>query len=737
MAGKAGIDPKTVRSLEAGRGSPRPATVRRLAEALGLEGQERERFCASAVRPAEAVAPTVPAQLARDIAGFAGRRRELDRLDRLLDGAENPAGGVIVLSGSAGVGKTALALHWAHRVADRFPDGQLCINLRGFDPSARAMTPDEALPILLDGLGVPAESAPASLDAQIGRYRSQLAGRRMLIVLDDARDAKQVRPLLPGTASVLVVITSRNQLSALVARDGAHPLGLQLLSPAEAGELVAQRLGGDRVSAEPEAVEAIVAACARLPLALVIAAARAQQTGFSLTAIAEELRDSGRRLDALDSGDRSGGIRSVFSWSYTALSPSAARLFRLLALHPGADIATPAAASLAGHPPTQTRRLLTELADANLVTEHAPDRYAIHDLLRDYATELAGHRDPEPDRRAATARLLLHYLHTAHRADRLLNPQREPSRLPLDPPAPDVIVEHLADGEKAMRWFTAEEPNLVAAQRYAADAGLDSHTWQLAWSIDTYLIRRGHRHTLAGTWQAALSAARRLRDQAAQAQAHRALAIAQLAVKQYQKARQHAEKALDLFAAIDDPIGEAHARRNLAYLLWRQGNPEEALRQAQRGLALFRAADHRPGVANELNGVGWYHAELGQYGQALHCCRQALLLLEELGDRVGIAYTLDSLGYVHHHLGQHAQAIDCYQRAIALQRQLGDRHDLADTQARLGDTHHAIGDDQAAHDAWQEALTVYGELQLAEARSVEEKIHALNLKPSPIPGAVR
>jgi hypothetical protein len=393
----------------------------------------------------------VPAQLPRDVAGFAGRGEQLARLDELLAPAAGRRPGAVVISavsGTPGLGKTALVVHWAHRVKHRFPDGQLYVNLGGFDPGGRVMAPAEAVRGFLDALGVSAEQIPPSLDAQACLYRSLLDGRRVLIVLDNARDAEQVRPLLPGTPTALVVVTSRNQLTSLVAIDGAHPLMLDLLTEDEARELLACRLGPDRIAAEPEAVQQIIACCARLPLALTIAAARAEQSGFPLTALAAELDKATGRLDALDAGDPVSQVRTVFSWSYTALTPPAARLFRLLGLHPGTDISTAAAASLAAHPPAETRRLLAELTRASLLTEHAPGRYTFHDLLCAYATDLTHTHDPADQCHAALGRIRDHYLHPAHTAARLLPPLDDP--VTLTPPSPGVTPEQPSDHEQAM-----------------------------------------------------------------------------------------------------------------------------------------------------------------------------------------------------------------------------------------------------------------------------------------------
>src|SRR5262249_3869064 len=419
-------------------------------------------------------------------------------------------------------GKTALAVYWAHGVTDRFPDGQLYVNLRGFDPSGSVMDPADAVRRFLDALDVPPERIPVDLDAQAALYRSQLAGRRMLVVLDNARDTAQVRPLLPGAPGCLVVVTSRNELTGLIAGDGAHPVTLDLLTDDEARQLLTQRLGADRVAAEPAAVGEIITRCAHLPLALALVATRAAiRPHAELRVLAEELRDAQQRWQLLTGDDPTTDVQAVFSWSYHALTPEAARLFRLLRLPPGPEVSAAAAASLAGLPVSAVRPVLAELTAASLLVEHTIGRYAFHDLLRAYATGLAGRLDTDQHRHAAAVRMLDHYLHTAFIANRLLEPARDP--ITLTSPAPGVTPQHPADHQQALDWFTVEHPVLLAAVEHAAGIGFDTHTWQLAWTLVTFLDRRGHWHDWAATGRAAVAAAHRLADRTKQAYAHRNL----------------------------------------------------------------------------------------------------------------------------------------------------------------------------------------------------------------------
>jgi tetratricopeptide (TPR) repeat protein len=416
----------------------------------------------------------------------------------------------------------------------------------------------------------------------------------------------------------------------------------------------------------------------------------------------------------------------VISWSYQALTTPVARLFRLLGLHAGPDISTAAAASLAGCPVGETRRLLTELARANLVIEHRPGRYTFHDLLRAYAADLAHRVDPDHTRQAALGRLLDHYTNTAHRADRLLYPTRDPIPLPLGSHTPGAGPEHPADHQQAMAWLTIEHPVLLATVRAAANAGFDLHTWQLTWCLDTFLAKRGHRQDQSAAWQLALRAAERLDDPVAQATALRLHAHADIQLGAHADADTHLRRALDLYTRAGDLVGQAHTQRNLAYLRQRQGNTEEALDHAERSLALCQAAGHHRGEADALNVIGWYHAQLGAYAHALVACERALSLSEQVADRHGQAAAWDSLGYVRHQLGHHPEAADCYQHALTLLRDLGDRHHEAGGLIRLGDTHHAAGDPAAARAAWSQALTIFTELDHPDAQTVRTKLDTVD-----------
>jgi DNA-binding SARP family transcriptional activator/tetratricopeptide (TPR) repeat protein len=669
--------------------------------------------------------PARPAQLPAPHRHFVGRVAELRELDGLLAGqGERTVVVISAIAGTAGVGKTALAVSWAHQVADRFPDGQLYVNLRGFDPSGSVMGPADAVRRFLDALQVPPQRISVDLDAQAALYRSEIAGKRMLVVLDNARDTAQVRPLLPGAPTCLVLVTSRNQLTGLIAADGAHPITLDLLTDDEARQLLAQRLGADRVAAEPAAVGEIINRCAHLPLALALVAARAAlspRAGLSL--LAEQLRDAEHRWQMLTGDDPTTDLQAVFSWSYQALTPDAARLFRLLGLHPGPDLSAAAAASLAGLLASTIRPALTELTQASLLVEHIPGRYTLHDLLRAYATDLTQRIDSDQQRHSATVRVLDHYLHTAHTANRLLHPARDP--ITLAPPAAGVAPQHLADYQQALDWFTVEHAVLLAAVEHAA-TGFATHTWQLAWILDDFLNWRGHWHDWAAAGRAAVAAAHRLTDPTAQAHAHRTLARAYILLGRLDDAHTQLGLALHLATRTGDQTVQAHTHGTLGYLWGRRGNYPRALDHAQQALTLFQTTGHQHGQANALNAIGWYHAQLGDHHQALTACQVALTLHQELGNRPGQATTWDSLGYAHHHLGNHIHALTCYQHALTLYRDLGDRYNEATTLTNLGDTHHSTGNHHAAHDAWQQALTILDDLDHPDAERVRAKLTTLN-----------
>jgi tetratricopeptide (TPR) repeat protein len=701
------------------------AAYQAMEKALADQAARREQVAGRAVHTRRRGVAVPQHLLPAALACFAGRSDELEMLTGLLNDHAR-AGATVVISaiiGTAGVGKTTLAVYWAHRVADRFPGGQLYVNLRGFDPADSVMNPAEALRLFLEALGVPAERIPADLDAQATLYRSLLVGRQVLVVLDNARDTAQVRPLLPGARTCLVLVTSRNQLIDLIAADGAHSVTLDLLTVDEARDLLARRLGTERVAGEPEAIDEIITRCARLPLALAIVAARAAANPrLSLDGLVAQLRDGGDRLDMLTTEGPRTGVRAVFSWSYHALSSEAALLFRLLGLHPGPDISGAAVASLAALPPNKVRPLLTELTSAHLVIETTPDRYILHDLLRAYAAEMAHTITPDNQRRAATHRTLDHYLHTAHTAYRLLNPTREP--IDLTPPQPGALPETLAQHDQALSWFTAEHTVLLACIDQAYTTGWYTHTWQLAWALANYLSRRGHWDTYVTTGRTALAAAQHLADPTAEAYARRHLGRALTRFGQLNEARTHLYRALDL--ARHDGNKDVEAQTHIALTIaWGRQDHTEALNHSHHALDLLQSTGDRASEAAVLNNIGWSYSQLGDHEQALVYCERALALQQELGERFGEAGSWDSLGYTHYRLGNLTHALTCYEHALGLFRDLSDRYQEADTLTHIGDAHHATGDNQSARTSWEQAHTILVAIDHPDAELVRAKLASI------------
>jgi DNA-binding SARP family transcriptional activator/tetratricopeptide (TPR) repeat protein len=671
----------------------------------------------------------VPAQLPLDAQGFSGRQDELATLHAMLPPATPAAADqpvpVVIVSGTAGVGKTALAVHFGRQVAKRFPDGQLYVNLRGPDPGTAPVEAGEALRFFLDAFGVPPYRIVASAEERAALYRSLVDGKRMLIVLDNASNAAQVRPLLPGSPGCLVVVTSRNQMAGLVAAEGAALVTLDVLSRDEAYEMLARRLGRERVAAEPEAADEIIGACARLPLALSIAVGRAAgRAKRPLAELAAELRDARSRLDALEEGDPATDVRAVLSWSYDQLSPSAARMFRLLGLHPGPDISLSAAASLAGISRAEAGTALRELTRTHMVAERLPGRFTFHDLLRVYAAEQAERHDSAADRDAAMHRVLDHYLHTAASASQRFSPSRSPLRLAA--PEPGVLPADLADKDQALAWFDAEVRVLLALISYAGDHGFDTYAWQISWTLGPYFSRLGRWRDYVATQQIALAAARRLDDTLALAHTHFLLGHAQAQMDDYEGADPNVRKALDLFRELGDRANEAVVLNGLSAMLEKQGHYDQALAVALDALRMLKAVGHWWTQANLENGVGWLYAHLGQYDEALTHCQRALGLHRESGHRGGVADTLDSLGLIYLRLGDLAQARACYQQAIDAYREIGAPFGEGNSLAGLGDVLLREGQPDAARATFLQAAAILDTVPHPRADEVRVKLRDLD-----------
>ena len=653
----------------------------------------------------------VPHQLPARPRLFTGRTRELAHLDAAL-GRET-----VAIGGIGGIGKTWLALHWAHRNLDRFPDGQLHVDLRGFDPTGKPMPTATAIRGFLDALGV--ASVPADPDAQVGLYRSLVADKRMLVFLDNAADSAQVAPLLPGSPTCTVLITSRGRLSGLVAAHGTRSLDLDRLPDHEAHQVLVRHLGADRPAAEPAVTAELLARCAGLPLAIGIVAARAtMHPTFPLSVLAGELRE--HVLDALDTGDDLVSLRAVFSWSCQALSADAAGMFDALGLSPGADIDLHAVASLTALPTTRARALLRELEQAHLVDQHVPGRYRMHDLVRRYAAERAQPSAESP----ALRRLTDFAVHTAFAAERVLDPLREPIR--IGDPGTGCVPRGFDDETTAMEWLTTEFPNLLAVQKLAARHGWHTSVWHLAWALDTFFRRRGNYRDAVAVWRTAVASADQTDDGAAQTLARRRLGNACAATGLHAEALRHLHDALAVSERTDDTCGQAHAHHLLAGLWEERGDDRRALDHATPALRLFQSLDLPVWEAWAHTQVSWHQAQLGHYRQARPHGEAALALARRHRDRELEATTLDGLGYIAHHTGRRAEALDFYLQALALLRDLNHDYHEAETLERVGHTHHALGHHEHAGTAWQQAFDLYQAQQRPDdADRVRQRLDAV------------
>jgi tetratricopeptide (TPR) repeat protein len=770
---------RTIRALEQGDSRPYRRTVTLLADALGLDAAGRAEFAAAArpagqgwsepeqVRPGEPAAawPTepdqgapggtrpdhteVPRQLPAAVRGFVGRETELAGLTGLLRQPEQLGGTVVIsaIAGTAGVGKTALAVRWAHQVAGLFPDGQLYVNLRGYDVD-RPMPATDALAGFLRVLGVPGQDIPPEEDQRAARYRSLLAGRRMLVLLDNASQVEQVRPLLPGSPRCMVVVTSRDALAGLVVRDGARRLELDLLSASDAAALL-RDLIGDRAAADPGATAALADLCARLPLALRVAAERAiASPSVPLSGLVAGLRD-GPRLDVLDvGGDPRTAVRAVFSWSYGHLEPGQARTFRLIGLHPGPDLDVHVAAALTGSPAGEATRLLRALVSAYLVQATAGGRYVMHDLLRSYARELAAEDDGPAEERAALTRLLDHYLYTAAAAMDTLHQAERDSRPRLSGPAvPGPPVDTPA---AALAWLDAQRACLVTATEYAAGHGWAEHAGLLAATLYRYLDAGGHTPEAITVHGHALRAARQTGDPAQEATALTNLGFVHAAQGCYGEAAGYLRQALTLYREMGERHGQAVALGNLGFIHVYQGRYNPAIQQLRQALTLHRETGNRIGEARTLNRLGSIDLRQGRYPQAARYLRQALALLREHGEvsdvgfalanlgRLdvlqgryeqaggsltealdlfrglthpnGEAYAVLYLGQLDLRLGRYPQAADHHQQALALSRVTGQRHAEAEALAGLGQVELLQGRPEQATAHLRQALALHREV---------------------------
>jgi tetratricopeptide (TPR) repeat protein len=672
--------------------------------------------------PPPAVPP--PMQLPADITDFTGRELHVRQLCDLLSArrsGDNPgAVPVALVAGAGGLGKTTLAIHAAHRMRTEYPDGQLYVDLLGAGP--QPLSAGDVLARFLRDLGEEGAQIPVSEEERAALYRTRLNGRRTLVLLDNAHDAAQVRPLLPGSASCAVIVTSRSRLSDLVGGGLVH---LDVLDDSEALALFSRIVGTDRAAAEPDATAELLVACAGLPLAIRICAARlAARDRWTIRWLADRIRDQHRRLDEMRVGDLA--VRASFEVSFASL-PSAlvpggvapADAFRLLGLWAGPSIGLRAATALIGEPEDRVADALEFLVDAHLLESPAPDCYGFHDLLRVYADERVMADEPEQSRRDAVARLLAWYLHTASVADTLVSPHRE--RPSLDPAPPGCNPLSFTDVAGALAWCEAERENVVAATQQAADYGLHDIAWKLPVAVLGSFDRLSYRAEWISSHLIALASARQTGDRRAEGWTLNNLGMVYSQQKHMDEAISRFEEALEIRREIGDLLGQAISTINIADANLRLGRSTEALGQLDQALSLQREAGYRYGEGAVLTGLGEAHLDLGHLDDAIAYLQQGRAIFVEIKARNGEDYVLHALARAYLELGRTPEAIAAYQDALTIRRSIGSRQSQGLTMVFLGRAQLRAGNLAEARQCWADAYAIFDELgdeeQLAEVSS--------------------
>lgn len=696
----------------------------RLVDELGADPSLSLREVYQQILAAEpAPKSPIPRQLPASPGSFTGRSGELATLTRILDTATETGGTVVIsaVAGTGGIGKTWLSLYWAHQQRDRFPDGQLFVDLRGFSPEGQPMAPATAVRGFLDALGTEADQIPASLDAQAALWRTLVADKRMLIVLDNAADTEQVVPLLPGGSTNTVLINSRDHLSGLITGHGAHPVAVDILSDADARELLNTRLGPDRVAAEPDAVDELLAYCGGFPLALSIVAGQAlSYPDFPLATIAAELHDD--RLATLDDEDPAASLSSVLSWSYAALTQEQARAFGLLGIAPGADISLTAAASLIDRAPQETRALLRALLRASLMRQDLPGRYSMHDLVRAYARDNSG-----PEAESALRRLVDFYLHTAHAGDILTFPSRPPITLPsaVSGAHPNTF-DSIAD---AMTWFNDEYQNLSAVHDEVAQRGWNEPTWQLAWTLTTYRERTGRLMDDLAAWRVGLASTLAHGDRTVEALVRLHLGHAFRRLELFDEARAELAEAVRLAVDIGDLTTEANSERGLGFVYYHENRWAESDQHDRRALALLEEIGNPAWIAATLNNIGFNAAFMGNHEYAKSSCEKALEVFKRSypEDHSNIGHFLDSLGLIANKMGRYEEAISYYEQARAELAITGDVFFDADALEMLGDSYFMVGQADKAREYLAQARQIYHDhKRFAAAQRVQDRLDGIS-----------
>ncbi len=650
-------------------------------------------------------AGAVPAGLPPAAAGFVGREREMAALDRMLaDRGQGSAHLVAAITGPAGVGKSALAVTWSHRVAHTFPDGALHARLRGFDSESAPLSPGEVLTGFLKKLGVAADGVPLDVDDRAALYRSLLSGRRVLVLLDDARDADQVRPLLPGSPGAVVVVTSRRRLDGLVVRSGARALPLETLPTESAVELLDRAGVPGRAAAEPAAARLLAHLCGGLPLALRIAAARlAANPGRAVGELVGELTDERNRLHGLEIDESDTSVRRAFDASYNNLHPAHAHAFRLLGLVPGHTFTPHAVAALCGTDPDTARRRLRALGLAHLVTEPEPDRFALHDLLRVYARDLVASRVDSGDGSAALVRLRDHYMAVADHARRFLRPARDE----LDFAGTHEVLPAISSRTEALAWFDAEWPNLVAAITAAHRDGSHAATWRLVRLQFNYLMVRCPWEDWIAIYSSGLDAAHRSQDGVGQLLMSAGLGVVHARSGSPETALRHYADSYGGAVAAGDPGYLTMAQVNMSSALIRLGRHPEARRHCEDALGTNRTLGDRYREAGALNNLAQVEQAHGDPDAALGHLREAASMYREADDLEILAMVLNNCGEVCVELGREGDAQRYHQEALEVARSCGSAMRQAAAHLGLGDVARSRGDDRVARTRWEAALSIF------------------------------
>jgi tetratricopeptide (TPR) repeat protein/transcriptional regulator with XRE-family HTH domain len=709
LAEAARLSPRSVSDLERGiHATAHKDTAVLLAGALGLAGPAREQFVAAARgrNPAGAFAAAATRGLPRDIAAFTGRQAELARLMGTLNAMAAGGGvvGICAIDGMAGIGKTTFAVHAAHRLAGMFPDGQFFLPLHAHTAGQRPVEPADALASLLLTARVPAAQIPPGVDARAGRWRDQVAGKKILLVLDDAAGYEQVRPLLPGTAGSLVLVISRRRLTAL---EDATVISLDTLPPGEAAALLARLAARAGIHAGDAAVREITRLCGYLPLAIgMIASQLHHHPAWTAADLAAELAAAEDRLAFMQAETLS--VAAAFDLSYADLTAGQQRLFRRLGVHSGSDIDAYAAAALDGTDLAAARRHLDGLYDHYLLTEPARGRYRLHDLLREHARALADHGDPA-DAGAAAGRLLDYYAHTAAAAGRHIETGITATARPL-PGEPPAVAPPLSTAGQASAWLDAERANLHAAVGYAAARGRPGHAIAIPAAISGFLFARGHWDQSAALHRAALATARLVGDRAGQAGALHKLGLLQEVTGDYPAAAASHQQALALYRDLGDRLGQASALNQRGVVQWLTGDYPAAAASHQQAIALYRDLGHRVGQAMAISDLGEVQRLTGDYPAAAASQQQALDLFCALGHRMGQANALLSLGEVQRLAGDYPAAAANQQQALDLFCDLGHRMGQANATGNLGMVQLRTGDYPAAAASLTAALGMFRDI---------------------------